>query len=378
MLEKVRLINKMKIRMKRRKISTRIFQMCVVTVVVTMFLYFLFQAGLSRTPPPEPDYSWLNTRNVSHFIRPKDETALVEPPSCGNKDVRLLVVVFSAPGNAAARYVIRRTWGKKLKDLENVRLMYIVGRAKQSELYNKVLTEAEDNGDLLIEDFEDTYQNLTLKTTFMLKWTSRHCSQAKFVFKVDDDVYVNPKKVMETLESTHLYFKKLVVTDLEGIGRAMNVDYAMVGSVMNTVPIRDPTSKWYLSLDFYPLNIFPKFLSGTGYIFTGSLATPLLYCAVRTPFINLEDVFLSGLCATTQLGLRLTHSTGFQWRPMIIGGTHICNYKQSVIVHGSFAPEKIEEIFARTQDDVLCDTLLFSFMEIMSSFTDSVRSIFRI
>ena len=63
---------------------------------------------------------------------------------------------------------------------------------------------------------------------------------------------------------------------------------------------------------------------------------------------------------------------------MIIGGTHICNYKQSVIVHGSFAPEKIEEIFARTQDDVLCDTLLFSFMEIMSSFTDSVRSIFRI
>ena len=43
MFEKVRLVNKMKIRMRRRKFSTRFFQVCVVTVVITLFLYFLFQ-----------------------------------------------------------------------------------------------------------------------------------------------------------------------------------------------------------------------------------------------------------------------------------------------------------------------------------------------
>ena len=46
MFEKVRLVNKMKIRMRRRKFSTRFFQVCVVTVVITLFLYFLFQANI--------------------------------------------------------------------------------------------------------------------------------------------------------------------------------------------------------------------------------------------------------------------------------------------------------------------------------------------
>ena len=77
---------------------------------------------------------------------------------------------------------------------------------------------------------------------------------------------------------------------------------------MNTIPIRDPASKWYLPPTFYPLNIFPSFLSGTAYVFTGSLVPALYHCALRTPFINLEDVFLTGLCASTQLKLKLTHN----------------------------------------------------------------------
>ena len=78
---------------------------------------------------------------------------------------------------------------------------------------------------------------------------------------------------------------------------------------MNSIPIRDPTSKWYLPPTFYPLNIFPSFLSGTAYVFTGSLVPALYHCTLRTPFINLEDVFLTGLCASTQLRLKLTHNT---------------------------------------------------------------------
>ena len=89
---------------------------------------------------------------------------------------------------------------------------------------------------------------------------------------------------------------------------ASNIDYALIGHVMNSIPIRDPASKWYLPPTFYPLNIFPSFLSGTAYVFTGSLVPALYHCALRTPFINLEDVFLTGLCASTQLKLKLTHN----------------------------------------------------------------------
>lgn len=158
-----------------------------------------------------------------------------------------------------------------------------------------------------MEDFNDVYLNLTMKTVFMLKWVSKSCQDAKFVLKVDDDVFVNTEMVWSTLESSHLYSALLTTKDgvqPDGAATSGNVDYAVIGHVMHTVPIRDPASKWYLPVSFYPLNIFPAFTSGTAYIFTGSLVPALYKCALNTPFINLEDVFLTGLCASTQLRLR--------------------------------------------------------------------------
>ena len=137
---------------------------------------------------------------------------------------------------------------------------------------------------------------------------------------------MNPEKLWATLESSHLFSVMVSIPDNNNKMVASNIDYALIGlsrqlrffralqldcfpgHVMNTIPIRDPASKWYLPPTFYPLNIFPSFLSGTGYVFTGSLVPALYYCALRTPFINLEDVFLTGLCASTQLRLKLTHN----------------------------------------------------------------------
>ena len=112
-LGKIRVINKVKIRMKRRKISTRLFQIVIVTVVMTLFVYLIFTAGLQRASPPTDTFSWLSTRNLSAFLRPEEETRLAAPqPSPCQEGVksapmRLLVAVFSAPANTAARAVIR-------------------------------------------------------------------------------------------------------------------------------------------------------------------------------------------------------------------------------------------------------------------------------
>ena len=46
-----------------------------------------------------------------------------------------------------------------------------------------MLIEAKNTNDIVIEDFQDTYLNLTLKSTFMLKWLLDQCSSAKFVMK---------------------------------------------------------------------------------------------------------------------------------------------------------------------------------------------------
>ena len=39
------------------------------------------------------------------------------------------------------------------------------------------------------------------------------CPQAKFIFKSDDDVYVNSDALWAALESTHQYFKSVSYTD---------------------------------------------------------------------------------------------------------------------------------------------------------------------
>ena len=51
------------------------------------------------------------------------------------------------------------------------------------------MSEAEEHNDLVVEDFQESYLNLTVKTTYLLKWlNSSDCSRARFILKVDDDV----------------------------------------------------------------------------------------------------------------------------------------------------------------------------------------------
>ena len=51
------------------------------------------------------------------------------------------------------------------------------------------MSEAEEHNDLVVEDFQESYLNLTVKTTYLLKWLdSSNCARARFIFKVDDDV----------------------------------------------------------------------------------------------------------------------------------------------------------------------------------------------
>ena len=106
----------------------------------------------------------------------------------------------------------------------------------------------------------------------------------------------------------------------------------VMGKVMKTVPNRDSSHKHYLPSKFYPLNIFPKHLSGSGYVLSMSVVPILYECMLRTPFMNLEDVMLTGLCATTQMGLKLSDNALFRAKKPTIGPEYVCFYKKSAFV----------------------------------------------
>jgi uncharacterized protein YdhG (YjbR/CyaY superfamily) len=134
-----------------------------------------------------------------------------------------------------------------------------------------IVTEHAEHGDILQQDFVDSYANLTIKTVFMLKWlTSNECSTAKFIMKLDDDAFVNPERLWATLEHAMLHTTTtstmrdyvrppyIAAGDHDIPPESESIDYLIMGHVMAAVPIRDKSSKWYLPPKFYPLNIFPR------------------------------------------------------------------------------------------------------------------------
>ena len=55
------------------------------------------------------------------------------------------------------------------------------------------MQEAETYGDLVIADFKDTYENMTLKVGLALKWIVQFCPTAETVMRHDDDAVVLSK-----------------------------------------------------------------------------------------------------------------------------------------------------------------------------------------
>ena len=106
----------------------------------------------------------------------------------------------------------------------------------------------------------------------MFKWIhSNDCLKAKFLFKCDDDTFVNPTQLWASLEHALLHsattksllpFLKrtqMKLKDPAGLENlSESIDYLVMGKVVADVPIRDVTHKHYLPSKFYPLNIFPK------------------------------------------------------------------------------------------------------------------------
>ena len=381
--------NRFGFRMRRRSLTNRLLQFIVVAASFFLFVYFLIYAMNLQSNATPPDYSWLKTRNLSHFIRPEESSLLIRP-KCDKETLRLITLVVSSPENFKRRKVIRKTWGKDLKRFPGTKIFFFLGRSSKSDasIQAEIEAESDENADIVQEDFTDVYVNLTLKTTFMLKWVNAsECGKPKFVFKVDDDTFVNPKVLWNALEhallhttsvkSMRAYVGNFNVTS-KTIGDGDSIDYLFMGRTITAVPIRDPGNKWYLPLKFYPLNIFPKYIAGHAYVFSTSVLPMLYSCALGTPFMNLEDVFISGLCATSQLGLVLTNREDFRpWKP-ILASDYECFYKTSATMHPVPSTEDMEEAYAKLADDHNCDTFYFSFVRGANHVVTFLKNIFRL
>lgn len=241
------------------------------------------------------------------------------------KDVKIIVLISTTHVNTARRKALRETWLTHTRsNTGDVRYAFLLGATANNAEQVALETESATYGDIIQEDFIDSYNNLTLKTIMAFKWASLKCKVAKFFMKTDDDMFVNLKSLMDTVKKYSFVLEK-------GIGGYCN---------LSREPIRSNTDKWSVTYEMYPHKLYPPYCSGTGYVTNLNVVEKVYQVSKDVPFIYLEDVYVS-LCLE-RLRLNVTHLPGFHPGLQKIG----CEYKtKNLVTSHRLTPKMLHEVW---------------------------------
>ncbi|XP_058379107.1 beta-1,3-galactosyltransferase 5 [Diceros bicornis minor] len=278
--------------------------LCISLVILgALCLYF---STYNLTPFKEGPFVF--KKNHGNFLQLPDVDCRQNPPF-------LVLLVTSSQEQTVARMAIRHTWGQeKIVRGKRIKTLFLLGTTPSKDVSRAVAQESQQHRDIIQKDFLDVYFNLTLKTLMGLEWVYHFCPQAAFVMKTDSDMFVNVYYLTELLlkkNKTSRFFTGFLKR--------------------NDSPIRQKYSKWFVSKYEYPWDKYPPFCSGTGYVFSGDVASQVYNVSDSVPFLKLEDVFV-GLClAKLKIRLEELHSE----QTFFPGGLRFstCRFKKIVACH---------------------------------------------
>uniref|UniRef100_UPI00398F7807 UDP-GalNAc:beta-1, 3-N-acetylgalactosaminyltransferase 1-like n=1 Tax=Pristiophorus japonicus TaxID=55135 RepID=UPI00398F7807 len=213
-------------------------------------------------------------------IYKKNSNFTINPHSkCKDENPILVILVATRPKETDARQAIRSTWGTdKMWFGKKVITLFLLG--KDVESHSDIEKEFLQYGDIISQDFIDSYDNLTLKTIMAFQWISEFCPKADYVMKADADVFINVK---------------YLVNFLLKISKSVSSDFFTGYPLINTKPSRWIFSKAYISKNDYPFCTYPPYCSGFAYVFSGELGLMIYTTMSHVKPITIEDVYV-GIC----------------------------------------------------------------------------------
>ncbi|XP_078527510.1 UDP-GlcNAc:betaGal beta-1,3-N-acetylglucosaminyltransferase 9 [Lissotriton helveticus] len=270
--------------------------------------------------------------DFKEYLRHKDDrnyTLLVNQPNKCKKypgGPFLLIAIKSVVEDFDRREIVRKTWGREgLFNGLLVRRLFLLGvprnRTAVSMWETLLHQESQAYKDILLWDFMDTFFNLTLKEVHFLKWAAEFCSNVKFVFKGDADVFVNVENIINFL-----------------VAHPPTEDL-FVGHIINHAkPIRSRKSKYYIPETMYGLGMYPAYAGGGGFVMSGTTMRKLSKACEEVELFPIDDVFL-GMCLQ-RINVKPILHEGFKTfgitRPS--AAPHMqtfdpCFYKDLMVVH---------------------------------------------
>ena len=245
-------------------------------------------------------------------VNPYRYRAVHHPPHLcrrygADTDLFLLIAVISPPDAAVERDAVRRTWASFQRSNgtwpsrqcgvgADVEVVFVVGLRGQKKWYDDndnnskvdyaMIGEINRFQDILLGDFVDSYNNLTLKTLFILKTMSEMepCRQARYLLKCDIDVFVNVPHLVTALQKYKTSRRNIL------------------GLLSSNVAFR--RGKYAVTMEEYPFDRYPLYAAGPSYVISNDLSPELFGTSEYVPFFRMEDVYVTGIL------------------PVIIGGIH--------------------------------------------------------
>ncbi|NWR25684.1 B3GL1 acetylgalactosaminyltransferase, partial [Emberiza fucata] len=280
-----------------------------------------------------PSRDALETVDPLHFY--KDEPVYRQPrpftlrerPTCADLRPFLVILVASSPGDVQARQAIRITWGSRGSWWgQRVLTLFLLGQDMQSEDRAAALAVEDESilyGDIIRQDFVDTYDNLTLKTIMAFQWFSEFCSSARFFMKTDVDVFINTPNLVQLL---------LQLNSSENVFTG----YPLIDNSAH----RGLDRKRFISYQEYPFRLYPPYCSGLGYILDGKLALRTYELMGHVKPVKFEDVYV-GICLNI-LNVNITLPRDAEQFFLYKIDFDICKYRRLIAVHGLTSNELIQ------------------------------------
>jgi hypothetical protein len=243
----LRKIFKKTVRTKQNFLSV-IKSLILVLGLVVVIVFINIHCRHSEDNSIKNSFEWLRNNNfLPHYVKPDEDTAIFVPKNMSAIIERKFIACFviSAPKSRQRRNAVRETWGKLIKPI------FLIGQSDKHTM-KSVIQEAHEFNDIIIEDFLDSYMNLTIKTAFAMKNFVTHFKSSKYFFKIDDDAFLN-------VEGLYKHLKDVPENSLVG------------QSEFHSIPIRDENHRWYIPEFLFEGDIFPPYLLGLSYLIPGEI-----------------------------------------------------------------------------------------------------------
>lgn len=213
-----------------------------------------------------------------------------DPEACSNREIFLLVLIFSRPQNLSRRDAIRKTWA----NLTHVQgyttlVLFVLGKPSSATAQVEVIKESDQRQDLIQGIFLDTPENQTLKVKRAIEWTVTFCPEARFVLKVDEDMFANLQTLVEYLLNLRTHPEDIY------LGRVIHPSVPNNGS--------------FTSVRKYPGQYYPDYCSVTALVISQDVARKIYVTSREVPPSLPPGVFV-GVCARAA-GVVPIHSSRF-------------------------------------------------------------------